>query len=106
MALSPAPWYIPRDDATQWDPAKDKENRRKHGVPFALAQFAFADPRRVIAEDLSHGGAEQRFFCFGQVGAGILTVRLARRSGAIRIVGAGDWRKGKAIYEQGDQVHE
>jgi hypothetical protein len=90
----------------EWDPAKDRENQRKHGVAFALAQFAFADPRRVIAEDLSHGGAERRFFCFGQVGRGILTVRFAYRPGAIRIFGAGYWRKGKGIYEQGHQVHE
>ena len=38
----------------EWDPTKDQENQEKHGVPFAVAQFAFADPRRVIAEDLSH----------------------------------------------------
>jgi len=36
----------------EWDPKKDWENQEKHGVPFAIAQFAFADPRRVIAEDL------------------------------------------------------
>ncbi len=39
----------------EWDPAKDLENQRRHGVAFATAQFAFADPQRVIAEDLSHG---------------------------------------------------
>jgi len=38
---------------SEWDPNKDKENRRKHGVAFASAQFAFADPSRVIAEALS-----------------------------------------------------
>jgi uncharacterized DUF497 family protein len=38
----------------EWNPDKDKENQRKHGVAFASAQFAFADPIRVIAEDLSH----------------------------------------------------
>jgi hypothetical protein len=90
----------------EWDPAKDRENQRKHGVPFALAQFAFADPRRVIAEDLPHGEAERRFYCFGAVGGGILTVRFTHRAGAIRIFGAGYWRKGKAIYEQDNQVHE
>lgn len=90
----------------EWDSAKDLQNQRKHGVAFALAQFAFADPRRVIAEDLSHSGTERRFFCFGQVAGGVLTVRFTRRPGAIRIFGAGYWRKGKALYEQGDQVHE
>jgi hypothetical protein len=44
----------------EWDPDKDQENQRKHGVAFTSAQFAFADPGRVIAEDLSHGSGEKR----------------------------------------------
>ena len=88
-----------------WDPAKDLANQQKHGVAFAEAQFAFADPHRVIAEDLSHGGAERRYFCIGQVGAGILTVRFTHRPGVIRIFGAGYWRKGKQRYEHENQVH-
>jgi hypothetical protein len=43
----------------EWDPDKDEENQRKHGVAFAIAQFAFADPVRVIAEDLSHSSGEK-----------------------------------------------
>ena len=53
----------------EWDEAKDRANRAKHGVSFALAQAAFFDPHRVIAEDLEHSGAEPRYFCFGKVGA-------------------------------------
>lgn len=83
----------------EWDDAKDRTNRVKHGVPFALAQLAF-DPRRVIAEDLAHGGTEPRYFCFGKVEDGIMTVRFTYRSGRIRIFGAGYWRRGKRIYEQ------
>ena len=71
----------------EWDPNKDKENQRKHGVTFASAQFAFADPIRVIAEDLSHGSGEKRYYCFG------------------RIFGAAYWRRGKAIYERENQIH-
>ena len=89
----------------EWDPAKDIENERRHGVAFATGQFAFADPQRVIAEDLSHGGSERRYYCFGRVGEGILTVRFTYRPGAIRIFGAGYWRKGKRIYEQENPVH-
>lgn len=83
----------------EWDENKDSENRAKHGVAFSLAQYAFADPHRVIAEDLAHSEGEQRYFCFGKVEGGILTVRFTYRSGVIRIFGAGYWRKGKAIYE-------
>jgi hypothetical protein len=37
----------------EWDAAKDSVNRVKHGIGFELAQRAFLDPLRVIAEDLS-----------------------------------------------------
>jgi hypothetical protein len=33
------------------DSRKDEENQEKHGISCAKAQFAFADPRRVIAEE-------------------------------------------------------
>jgi len=90
----------------EWDERKDSENQAKHGVPFALAQYAFADRKRVIAEDGAHGTKEPRFFCFGRVGEGILTVRFTYRAGIIRIFGAGYWRKGKTIYEQENRIHE
>ena len=88
-----------------WNPIKDRENELKHGVGFAQAQLAFADPHRVIEEDLEHSEDEPRFFCYGRVGGGILTVRFTYRSGMIRIVGAGYWRKGKRIYERENQIH-
>ena len=51
----------------EWDSDRDLEHQRKHSVSFAEVQFAFADPRRVIAEDLSHSEEEKRYYCFGQV---------------------------------------
>lgn len=62
-------------------------------------------PCRVIAEDLAHSEAEKRYFCFGEVDGGILTVRFTYRDGAIRLFGVGYWRKGKAIYERENQIH-
>jgi uncharacterized DUF497 family protein len=88
----------------EWDSDKDEVNRAKHGVSFAEAQFAFADPRRVIAEDLAHSDEERRYYCFGAAGGGVLTVRFAYRGGVIRIIGAGYWRKGKRIYEKANQI--
>jgi uncharacterized DUF497 family protein len=78
----------------EWDSVKDRENQNKHGIAFAIAQYAFADPDRVIAEDISHSRAEKRYYCFGKVAEGILTVRFTYRKGVIRIIGAGYWRKG------------
>jgi len=89
----------------EWDPKKDRENQKKHGVSFAFAQYAFADPDRVIAQDLSHSQDEQRYFCFGRIGDGILTVRFTHRQNVIRIFGAGYWRKGKKTYEQENHLH-
>lgn len=88
-----------------WDPEEDQENQSKHGVSFAVAQFAFADPRRVIAEDLSHSSDEKRYCCLDEVGDGILTVRFTYREGVIRIFGAGYWRRGKRIYDRENQIH-
>ena len=87
-------------ESFEWDPEKELLNIAKHGVSFSEAQYAFADPNRVIAEDLSHGGNEKRYYCFGKVDEGILTVRFTYRLGIIRIFGAGYWRKGKRIYER------
>lgn len=88
-----------RNSSFEWDDVKDRLNLEKHGVSFAEAQAAFLDPRRVIAEDLEHSGREPRYFCFGTVGDGVMTVRFTWRALRIRIFGAGYWRKGKKIYD-------
>ena len=108
MATSPAFCYRTRMAKArfEWDPRKDQENQSKHGVPFAEAQLAFIDPLRVIAEDLSHGATEKRHYCFGLVGEGNMTVRFTYRENAVRIIGAGYWRKGKRIHERENQIHE
>ena len=67
--------------------------------------LAFADARRIIGNDLAHSALEQRFFCLGRLEKGVLTVRFTVRSGVIRIIGAGFWRKGKAIYERESPLH-
>jgi uncharacterized protein len=90
----------------EWDASKDLLNQEKHGISFGLAQYAFADPFRIIAKDESHSQAEERFYCFGTVEEGIPTVRFTYRSSVIRIIGAGYWRKGKTIYERENQVHK
>ena len=84
------------DRATfEWDSRKNDENREKHGIDFFDAQHGFGDPRRVIAEDTAHSQSERRYFCFGMVNGGVLTVRFIWRSHVVRIIGAGYWRKGK-----------
>ncbi len=90
----------------EWDPGKDAENQRKHGVSFVEAQAAFLDSGRVIARDVAHSRSEPRFYCFGLVADGILTVRFTYRGNIIRIIGAGYWRRGKKLYEAHSKVHK
>ncbi len=89
----------------EWDPDKERANQEKHGISFGLAQYAFADPNRVILKDLTHSTEnEERFYCLGKVDKDILTVRFTYRNGCIRIFGAGYWRKGKQIYEEQNKL--
>jgi uncharacterized DUF497 family protein len=90
----------------EWDEAKNILNQQKHGVSFRYAQQTFLDDHRVIAKDIDHSAAEERYYCFGKAGNGVLTVRFTWRDGVIRIIGAGYWRKGKVIYERENPLHE
>lgn len=84
----------------EWDDKKNIENLKKHRVDFQTAQYAFIDRKRVIAEDLTHSKTEKRYYCFGKVKGGVLTVRFTYRNNRTRIIGAGFWKKGKDIYEK------
>lgn len=90
----------------EWDEEKNAENIAKHGVDFATAQYVFADPKLIIAEDLEHSQKEERYYCFGKVKGGVLTVCFTYRENRIRIIGAGYWRKGKKIYEKKNRLHK
>jgi uncharacterized DUF497 family protein len=88
-----------------WNETKSASNLKKHHVSFQEAQAAFVDPHRVIARDLGHSETEERFYCFGKVKGGVLTVRFTYRGSLIRIIGAGYWRKGKLIYDKENNLH-
>jgi len=94
-----------RRTAFEWDTEKDISNQVKHGVSFIIAQYAFADPERVILVDVTHTTeSEKRYYCLGKVDEGILTVRFTYREHRIRIFGAGYWRKGRRIYDEQNQL--
>ena len=71
-----------------------------------MAQVAFMDVNRAIARDLGHSETKERFFCFGQVERGVLTVRFTYRNSLIRIFGAGFWSKGKQIDDKENKLLE
>lgn len=88
----------------EWDEEKNKLNQIKHNISFNEAQYAFSDPKRIIAKDLEHSEKEKRYYCFGKIRENIVTVRFTFRNKKIRIIGAGYWRKGKQIYEKENKI--
>ncbi|AFH50485.1 Hypothetical protein IALB_2782 [Ignavibacterium album JCM 16511] len=88
----------------EWDENKNRINLENHNISFEEAQYAFADPNRIIAKDLEHSEFEERFYCFGKLKNNIITVRFTYRKNKIRIIGAGYWRKGKQIYEKENKI--
>jgi uncharacterized DUF497 family protein len=59
----------------EWDEAKDRSNRRKHGLSFAVGAQAFDDPRCVTRTDQVVDG-EERLQTFGML-HGLLLVMVA-----------------------------
>jgi len=49
----------------EWDPRKDAENQRKHGVSFEEARTVFADEYALLLDDPDHSGGEERFILLG-----------------------------------------
>jgi hypothetical protein len=88
----------------EFDPDKEAINLAKHGVDFSTVQKVFQDPQRMIVPNETHSSGEPRFYAVGHDGHGILTVRFTLRGEAIRVIGAGYWRKQKKAYE--DQKKE
>lgn len=83
------------------DEDRNRLNQEKHGISFEEAQHVFADPKRMISVDESHSTVnERRYFCIGEIGGGILTVRFTVRYDMIRIIGAGFWRRQRGTYEE------
>ncbi|MDR1146206.1 MAG: BrnT family toxin [Verrucomicrobiales bacterium] len=87
----------------EWDENKNRVNLQQHGYPFEAALVVFDDPCRVMQFDHKHSAQEFRAFCFGKVDGKVLTVRFNWRSGKVRVIGVGHWRKGEKIYEEKNQ---
>ncbi len=49
----------------EWDEAKNRSNRRKHGVSFEEARTAFLDENARAAPDPDHSDDEERFVLLG-----------------------------------------
>lgn len=83
-----------------WDADKEAENRGKAWGFVFPRPIRLCGPKARDCQGRTHSQTEERFYCFGEVDGGVLTVRFTYRALAIRIIGAGYWRKGKANYER------
>lgn len=73
----------------EWDPFKDRENQRKHGVSFIEAASAFRDALSRTIHDPEHSDREDRFVLLGLSAQGqILVVVHSERGENIRIIRA------------------
>lgn len=50
----------------EWDEAKNRSNRKKHGVSFEEAAYVFADPFAVSIPDDEHSAKEDRWILLGR----------------------------------------
>jgi len=49
----------------EWDAKKDRQNRQKHGVPFAEAETVFSDEHALLIDDPDPSTEEDRFILLG-----------------------------------------
>ena len=90
----------------EWDPVKARANKRKHGVSFETARYAFDDSDALVDHDRIEGG-ERRWQTLGLVG-GVLLLLVAHtvefedeEKEVIRIISARRAnRKEKQRYEK------
>jgi len=57
--------YVEVTPRFDWDPAKARENLRKHGISFDEAQTVFSDDQALLLDDTDHSAAEERFALLG-----------------------------------------
>ena len=70
-----------------WDPAKNRENQRKHDISFDDAKAVFQDPDRIeVLDDRDYG--EERWVAIGTMGKIVALVVYTERNSGIRLISA------------------
>lgn len=74
----------------EWDPQKDKINRKKHHIDFETASRVFDDEFRIEIYDANHSELEDRFITIGKINdfLTIVVVAYTMRNQFIRIISA------------------
>ena len=89
----------------EWDDAKDRANRKKHGIAFAEAQTAFFDENALRFLDPDDSAGEDRFILLGmssKLRVLVICHCFRDRASVIRIVSAGkaDKREAKSYWRE------
>ena len=94
----------------EWDPAKERENARKHKVSFRRAATVFRDPNQLSIYDEEHSEQEDRWVTIGIDSSGALRVvvhtfeRVDEGMCEIRIISARKATRREARqYEEGNE---
>ncbi len=89
----------------EWDPEKDRQNFRKHGVSFAEAATVFADSLSLSFYDPDHSIEEDRYLIIGMSARGrLVIVSHTEHNDKVRIINARTPIKSERIsYEEGDK---
>jgi uncharacterized protein len=70
-----------------WDPAKNRENQRKHGISFDDAKAVFQDLDRIeVLDDRDYD--EERRVAIGTMGKIVALVVYTERNSGIRLISA------------------
>jgi uncharacterized DUF497 family protein len=91
----------------EWDPAKARQNARKHGVSFERAAQVFVDPLMISIYDEEHSVDEERWATLGMDKNNVLLVvvhtfqELDPENATVRIISAR-----KPTRQEGKQYHE
>jgi uncharacterized DUF497 family protein len=89
----------------EWDEAKNKINRKKHGVWFEEAQSVFLDQQARVFLDTKHSIMEERFLIIGNSFQSklLFVVHCYRKSASVvRIISARKvTKKERQQYEEG-----
>jgi len=70
----------------EFDPAKDAENRRKHGVSLAFGADVLSDPKRSDVPDARFDYAEDRSVSYGMIEGRLWVCVFAMRGEVHRII--------------------
>jgi uncharacterized DUF497 family protein len=91
----------------EWDAAKDRSNRTKHGLSFSEVVELFRAGRDYLEIfDAAHSETEDRFIAIGEIRRGVAVVVYTERDeDRIRIIGSRfatprEWQKHRQYMDQ------